>query len=111
MMATGVIGQSLNMDDLRKLWTGEMPLRQAFWEFFLLYGGIINTLALIVAFGILSADGPPAVAVAVLVLPAPYVIFSAIGAWRSAGAYQGPPHRAAAAKAATLVLAVLMIVL
>lgn len=88
-----------------------MPLRQAFWEFFLLYGGIINILALVVALGILSADGPAVAAVVILVLPAPYVIFSAIGAWRSATAYQGPPHWATAARAATLVLAVLMIIL
>ena len=99
------------MGDLRTLWTGGMPLSQAFWAFFVLYGTIANIAALLIALAIISADGPAVLAVGILLLPAPYVVFSAIGVWRSAGAYEGEPRWAAMARIATLVLAAIMIVL
>lgn len=94
---------------MRALWKGELPLARAFWRYAVLYALLANLGATAIAMAIVAAGLPPALAVAVFLLPAPYVVVAVVGVWRSADAYAGPPHRAALARYAVLVWGILMV--
>lgn len=106
----GVIGT------LRDLWSGRLPLRDAFWTYAVFWGLLLNLAAGIAALALIVADkatAPATVAsasvlpVAALVLhlaPVPYNIIALVGVWRSAGRPDTPRSAALAARSATLAL-------
>jgi hypothetical protein len=96
---------------LRALWKGQLPLAQAFWEYAVVYVALANLLATIVAFAVVAADLPAALAVAVFLLPIPYILVAVVGVWRSAAAYVGPPHWASLARTAAVLWGGLMAVI
>jgi hypothetical protein len=83
---------------LGRLWRGEIPLGRAFWDYAIIYGSLANLATTAGAFAILAADGPPAAALAVFLLPIPYNMLAVVGVWRSADRYDGPSERARLAK-------------
>jgi hypothetical protein len=83
---------------MRALWSGQLPLARAFWEFAVVYAGLANLCATFAAFAVVAADLPGAVAVGVFLLPVPYIVVAVVGVWRSADAYAGPPHWATLAR-------------
>ncbi len=96
---------------LRALWKGQLPLVQAFWEYAVVYVALANLCATFAAFAVVAADLPVALAVAVFLLPVPYVIVAVVGVWRSAAAYAGPPHWASLARTAAILWGALMVVI
>jgi hypothetical protein len=69
---------------LYALWRGELPVHVAFWHYLIIYGFAFNlgcSLAMLLAF---LADAPPALAIALHLLPLPYNAVATIGTWRSA---------------------------
>ncbi len=94
---------------MRALWNGQLPLPQAFWEYAVVYVALANLIATMAAFAIIAADLPGWLAVAVFLLPVPYIVVAVVGVWRSAAAYKGPPHWASLARAAAVIWGGLMV--
>ncbi len=90
------------MGTLRRLWTGEMPLARAFWEYAIVYGFVLNLFTTIASFALLTADASPALALAIFLLPLPYNLFVLVAVWRAAARYAGPSHWAGFARAAVV---------
>ncbi len=75
---------------LRRLWHGDVPLRQTFWV-----AGLATNLAFRVGLVILASlprNGlVETVAIALALVYMAYLVFSAVAIWRSAGQYRGAP--------------------
>ena len=95
----------------RALAAGEVPLPLAFWRYGIVYGLFINGFASFAAFALLAAGGAPWLVVVLFLLPLPYNLLVALGVWRSAGRWPGPPPWAALARLAIVVWTVLAIAL
>jgi hypothetical protein len=91
------------------LWRGEVPLRQAFWEYAVVYGTIANIVATAAAIAAVAAGLPDAVGIGLFLIPVPYILTAVVGVVRSANRYQGPPMWAALAKVAVVVWGLVMI--
>ena len=96
---------------LSALWKGELPLGQAFWEYAIAYGTVANIVATIAAIAAAAAGLPDAVAIALFLLPLPYILTAVIGVVRSANRYQGPRNRADMAKIAVILWGAAMVLL
>jgi hypothetical protein len=80
------------VQELKKLWRGELPLEIAFWHYAIYYGLIFNLAATAISVVLLLLEMPIALVVAVHVLPLPYSVVTAFGVWRSADRYRGRPN-------------------
>lgn len=96
---------------LRALWNGQLSLPRAFWEYAFVYVGLANLLATYAAFAVMAADLPGSLALAVFLLPVPYIVVAVVGVWRSAAAYAGPRHWATLARTAAVLWGGLMAVI
>ena len=83
---------------LKALWLGQLPLREAFWRYAIIYDLILNLAATLAALTVILADSPIAFAFIVHFLPLSYSLFAATGTWRSADRYDGSPSFANAVK-------------
>jgi hypothetical protein len=93
------------------LWKGQLPLARAYWEFGVVYVVLANLCATGAALGGLAAGLPGALAVVIFLLPAPYILVAVVGVWRSASAYEGPPHWAMLARYSSIVWGGMMAVI
>ena len=82
----------------KQLWLGELPLHEAFWRYAITYDLVVNLACTVIALTLVLYGTPIAFAAVFHLLPLPYSIYAATGAWRSADRYQGNPAHAAAAK-------------
>jgi hypothetical protein len=94
---------------LRKLWRGDLPLGQAFWEYAIAYGTIANIVATGLAVAAVTTGLPEIVALGIFFSPLPYIFTAVLGTLRSANKYQGPAERATMAKIAVIVWGALMV--
>ena len=94
-------------DHLLRLWRGDYPLPRAFWDHAIIYGSLANLTATIAALGLLATNAPGLLALAIFLIPAPYNLVAAVGVWRSAARYRGPPVWANAARIAVIIWAVI----
>jgi hypothetical protein len=93
---------SADMNAVRRLWTGELPLQQAFWNW-AVAGGIVVNLATSVLFLVLIMGDRIVAALFVgYVLSVPYNVVAAVGVWRSAGRYEGERRWADLARIVTV---------
>ena len=91
------------MSSLTRLWRGEIPLPQAFWNWAVFGGIAVNGLTSILFFTLLL-NGHTALAFVVgYALSVPYNAFVTVGVWRSAARYDGERRWADLARAVTLV--------
>lgn len=96
------------MTGLRRLWRGELPLADAFWNWAVL-GGLVVNIASSGAFMLLvSADRPIAAFVVGYVLSVPYNVVATVGVWRAAQRHDGDRRWADLARVATVVGMVLL---
>jgi hypothetical protein len=87
---------------MKALWKGQLPLARAFWEYAVFYVALANLCATAASLGALAAGLPGALAIAIFLLPVPYVVVAVVGVWRSADAYSGPQHWATLARIAAV---------
>lgn len=87
---------------LRRLWRGEVSLAQAFWEYAIAYGLLLNLATSVAAFALFAAKAPALYGAAFFLLPVPYNLLVLVAVWRSAGRYRGPRHWADLARIAVL---------
>lgn len=96
---------------VRALAVGEVPLPVAFWRYAVVYGLFVNGFASMAALIVLAAGGPSWLAAMLFVLPLPYNLLVALGVWRSAGRWPGPPPWAGLARLAVVVWTLALIAL
>ena len=96
---------------LAALWRGEVPLRQAFWEYAIAYGTTGNIVATAAAIATVAAGLPDVLAIGLFLVPLPYIFAAIVGVFRSADNYRGPPQWATIAKIAVIVWGGLMVFL
>jgi hypothetical protein len=94
---------------LAALWRGDIPLRQAFWEYAIAYGTIANIVGTGAAIATVAAGLPGALAILLFLMPLPYILTAVVGVVRSADKYRGPPKWATRAKIAVILWGVVMV--
>jgi hypothetical protein len=92
------------MQRLGALWRGELPLSEAFWTWVVQLGIVVNLTTSILFYALISTDMAFPALIVGYALPLPYNLVATVGAWRSAGRYEGTPVVADAARLATLAL-------
>jgi hypothetical protein len=91
------------MTRLSRLWRGELPLPEAFWNWAVLGGLAVNGITSILFLALIVADYPVTAIVVGYVFSVPYNIIVAVGVWRSAGRFQGDRRWADLARAVTVI--------
>jgi hypothetical protein len=74
---------------LRRLWVGEVPLAQVFWNYAMIGGSAFNVAATLAAMALLASDAPDVAAIVAFALPIPYNLLMVVAVWQSARAYTG----------------------
>lgn len=88
---------------LRSLWSGDLPLGEAFWTYAVGGGFTVNVVTSLLFLVLISADWPIAGLVVGYGLSVPYNVVALVGVWRSATRYQGARAHADLARIVTLV--------
>ncbi|MCF8476766.1 MAG: hypothetical protein K9G60_07025 [Pseudolabrys sp.] len=91
------------MTILHRLWRGEVPLPQAFWNWAVFGGIAVNGLTSILFFTLLMNELTVAAFVVGYALSIPYNTFVTVAVWRSAARYDGDRRFADLARFVTLV--------
>ena len=99
------------LTQLVRLWRGEIPLSQAFWEYAIAYGTIANIVATAAAVAAVAAGLPDTLAICLFLTPLPYIFVAVVGVVRSADKYRGPPEWATMAKIAVIIWGAVMVLL
>jgi hypothetical protein len=96
------------MNRLRALWSGDLPLGEAFWTYAVIVGLAVNITTTLLFLVLLSWDRPIAALFAGYALSVPYNIVALVGVWRSASRYDGERIHADLARIVSLVGLVLL---
>lgn len=99
------------MKILVRLWQGELPLQDAFWNWAVLGGAVVNAASGALSLYLITDDRPVLALLFGYGLPVPYNVIVAVGVWRAAGRYTGERKWADLARIVTLVGMVLLSVL
>ncbi len=95
---------------IKNLWAGDVPLKQAFWDYAVIYGLLLNLITDFVFYALLVNDGNTALVVLAFALPIPYNVLVAVAVWRSAGRYPGLKKWADWARVGTVIWMVVLTV-
>ena len=79
----------VHVNALHRLWKGDLPLPQAFWNWAVAGGIAVNVTTSISFLALIMADLIVAAFIVGYALSVPYNIVAAVGVWRSAGRYEG----------------------
>jgi hypothetical protein len=74
---------------VKHLWAGEVPLRQAFWQYAVGYGLLLNLITTLAFLALITRDANTALIVLAFALPVPYNVLITVAVWRSADRYPG----------------------
>ena len=96
------------MTKLRALWSGDLPLGEAFWTFAIGIGVLVNLASSVLFLALITLDRPFAALFVGYVLSVPYNVVALVGVWRSAARYQGEALHADLARIVTLVVMLLL---
>jgi hypothetical protein len=88
---------------LLRLWRGELPLNEAFWTWAVTVGLVVNLSTTLGFLLLIAQDRPVAALLVGYLVSVPYNILAAVGVWRAAARYPGPPGLAQAARIAAVV--------
>jgi hypothetical protein len=96
------------MTKLRALWSGGLPLGEAFWTFAIGIGLLVNLTTTALFLALITFDRPWAALFVGYVLAVPYNVVALVGVWRSAARHQGRAITADLARIVTLVVMLLL---
>ena len=96
------------MTSVYRLWRGELPLPDAFWNWAVLGGVVVNVASSGLFLFLVMADRPIAALIAGYAPSIPYNIIVSVGVWRSAGHYTGERRWADLARTVTVIGMVLL---
>lgn len=94
----------MGMNKLTALWQGDLTLRDAFWDWAVMGGLLVNVSTSLLFFALLTYDHSWIALLVGYGFSVPYNIVVTVGVWRSAARHDGPASQADAARIATLVL-------
>jgi hypothetical protein len=92
------------MTKLRALWSGALPLGEAFWTYAVGIGIALNGVTTLLLLALIAADRPIAAILVGYGVPLPYNVAALVGVWRSAGHHEGKRLHAELARIVTPVL-------
>jgi hypothetical protein len=92
-----------DMNALRRLWQGKLPLPQAFWTWAVAGGLVVNGLTSVLFLVLIMTDRVVAAFFVGYALSVPYNIVVTVGVWRSAERYDGERRWADLARIVTVV--------
>ncbi len=90
------------MKHVFRLWQGELALEEAFWNWAVLGGLIVNIVSSVLFLFLIIADRPVSAFIAGYALSVPYNVIVSVGVWRSAGRYTGERRWADLARIVTV---------
>ena len=90
------------MTSIHRLWRGDLPLANAFWNWAVFGGLLVNAATSALFLMLIAVDRPILAFVAGYVLSVPYNVVVCIGVWRSAGRYTGERQWAELARIVTV---------
>jgi hypothetical protein len=93
---------------LRRLWRGELPLSDAFWNWAVIGGIIVNVPTTILSLTLIMNGRPLAAFIAGYAISVPYNVVATVGVWRAAARYEGDRKWADLARIVTVVGMVLL---
>ena len=96
------------MRKLRSLWSGELPLDQAFWTWAVGVGLAINLTTSVLFLSLITVDRPWAALFFGYALSVPYNVVAVAGVWRSAARYEGSAVHAELARVASITVMLLL---
>jgi hypothetical protein len=96
------------MSLISRLWLGELPLQEAFWNWAFAGGLIVNLVSSLLFLVLMMADQLILALGVGYGLSVPYNVLVSVGVWRSAARYDGDPRWAELAKIATVVGMILL---
>lgn len=96
------------MTRLRALWSGDLPLGEAFWTYAVTVGLTVNLTTSLLFLVLISWDRPLAALFVGYALSVPYNVVALVGVWRSAARYEGERIHADLARIVSLVGMVLL---
>ncbi len=96
------------MNSLGRLWRGEIALPDAFWNWAVLGGLVINVTSSALFLFLVTADRPILALVAGYAPSVPYNVIVSVGVWRSAERYAGEQRWAELARIVTIIGMVLL---
>ena len=96
------------MTRLRALWSGALPLGEAFWTYAVTIGLAVNLTTTLLFLVLISWDRPLAALFVGYALSVPYNFVALVGVWRSAARYDGARIHADLARIVSLVGMVLL---
>ncbi len=95
------------MKHLQRLWQGELALDNAFWNWAVLGGLVVNFTTSALFLFLITADRLIPALIAGYAVSVPYNFIVAVGVWRSAERYTGERRWAELARLVTVVGAIL----
>jgi hypothetical protein len=96
------------MTVLRRLWRGEIPLKQAFWTWTVVGALIVNGTATLGFLLLIMAEQPLAALIVNYAVSVPYNIIAGVGVWRAAARYTGDPQWAGLARIVSIAALVVL---
>ena len=96
------------MQQLSRLWRGELTLETAFWTWAVFGGLLVNLSSSGLFLALITAEQPFAAFLAGYAYSVPYNLLVAVGVWRSAERHDGDPRWAELARTLAVVAAVLL---
>ena len=96
------------MNNLRRLWRGELALADAFWNWAVFGGLAINVATSALLLFLIMADRPIFAFIAGYAPSVPYNVIVSVGVWRSAERYVGERRWADRARIVTIIGMVLL---
>lgn len=99
------------ISSLRRLWRGELPLSTAFWVYVCAYGLLVNLVFTGIALVLYLNFDLAVPALVAHLAPLAYFLVAAVGTWRSADRYTGPPLSAYLAKLGIILVFGIMLVI
>ena len=91
------------MHYLGRLWRGDLELENAFWNWAVLGGLLVNLSSSGLFLALIMADRPILALIVGYAFSVPYNVFVVVGVWRSADRFEGDPQWAGLAKGVALV--------
>ena len=94
---------TLLLNPLQRLWRGDLSLKDAFWNWAVTGGLLVNIASSILFLVLIMADHPIAALITGYALSIPYNIIVLVGVWRSADRYDGDRQWASLARIVTVI--------
>ena len=91
------------MGKITDLWRGDLPLGDAFWNWAVLGGLIVNVSTSLIFLWLITIDQPIPALIVGYGMSLPFNALATVGVWRSAARHDGPVIQADLARGVVLV--------